>query len=300
MVPAMSAAPTRRLGPTELEVGPISYGCWRLAEGDAAAATEKVATALECGWTLVDTADIYGWDGTAGWGRAEQLLGEVLTATPSLRDEMVLATKGGIRPGVPYDWSAGHLRQACEDSLRRLGVDAVDLYQLHRPDVLTPPEETAAALSDLVARGLARHVGVSNVTPSQFDLLQAHLDLPLVTTQPELSVWRSDPVRDGTLDQALVRGVTPLAWSPLGGGRIAGAAADDPVLAVLDRLAAEHGVDRAAVALAFVLRHPSAPVPIIGTQDPARIRSAGDALRVELDRAQWYELYQAGTGEPLP
>jgi predicted oxidoreductase len=211
---------------------------------------------------------------------------------------MVLATKGGIRPGVPYNWSADYLRRACEDSLRRLGVDVIDLYQLHRPDVLTHPAEVAEVLTELRDRGLVRELGLSNVTPSQFDMVQAYLDVPLVTTQPELSIWHSDPVRDGTLDQCLTHSVTPLAWSPLGGGRIADPA--DPVTGVLERLAARHEVDSTAIALAFVMAHPSRPVPILGTQKVERIEAARQALGVELDRSEWYELYQAGTGEPLP
>ena len=212
---------TIRLGASALEVGPISYGCWRLAEGDVAAAEANISTALDAGFTLIDTADIYGFDGVDGFGDAEVLLGEVLARNPGLRDRMVLATKAGIRPGVPYDWSAEYLRAACEDSLRRLGVDVIDLYQLHRPDVLTHPGEVAEVLTDLRDRGLVRELGLSNVTPSQFEMVQSHLDVPLVTTQPEFSIWHSDPVSDGTLDQCLVRGVTPLAWSPLGGGQIA-------------------------------------------------------------------------------
>ncbi|UDY35189.1 aldo/keto reductase [Dermatobacter hominis] len=295
----MADAPAlRRLGESGLVVGPIAYGCWRLAEGDVAAAREKVLAAVDCGWTLVDTADIYGWDGSRGFGDAERILGEVLAAEPGLRDRIVLATKGGIRPGVPYDWSAEHLRAACEDSLRRLGVDVIDLYQLHRPDVLTHPEEVAGALEDLVARGLVRELGVSNVTTSQLDLLSRFLDRPLATTQPELSAWHSDPVRDGTLDQCLARTITPLAWSPLGGGRVA--AGDDPVAEVLGRIAGDRGVDPSSVALAFVLRHPAAPIPILGTQQVARIRRAAEALDVELSRAEWYALYQAGTGQRLP
>jgi predicted oxidoreductase len=296
---ALGDPAVRRLGESDLVVGPIAYGCWRLAEGDVASAREKVFAAVECGWTLIDTADIYGWNGATGFGDAERILGEVLAAEPGLRDRIVLATKGGIRPGVPYDWSAEHLSAACEDSLRRLGVDVVDLYQLHRPDVLTHPEEVAGALGDLVDRGLVREIGVSNVTPSQLDLLQRFLDRPLVTTQPELSVWHSDPVRDGTLDQCLARTITPLAWSPLGGGRTLGDAGD-PVVAELDRIAANRGVNRSSVALAFVLRHPAAPIPILGTQQVARIRLAAEALDVELTRAEWYSLYQAGTGERLP
>lgn len=297
---------TRQLGGSDLVVGPIAYGCWRLAEGDVDAATDKVRTALDQGWTLIDTADIYGWNGASGFGDAERMLGQVLASESGLRDRMVLATKGGIRPDVPYDWSADYLRSACEDSLRRLGVEVIDLYQLHRPDVLTPPEETAAALDDLVTQGLVREIGVSNVTPSQLSLLQQFLDRSIVTTQPELSIWHSDPVRDGTLDQCLSADITPLAWSPLGGGRVgAGSAGSDAVSGdavsgELERVAADRGVDPSAVALAFVLAHPSRPIPIIGTQRVERIRAAGDALRVELTRAEWYSLYQAGTGEPLP
>jgi predicted oxidoreductase len=294
--------PTTRLGTSDLVVGRISYGCWRFAGDDLDAAEAKIVTALDCGFTLIDTADIYGFDGTGGFGDAEALLGRVLARTPSLRDRMVLATKGGIRPGVPYDWSAGYLRTACEDSLRRLGVDVIDLYQLHRPDVLTHPAEVAAVLSELRERGLVRELGLSNVTPSQLEMVQAHLDVPLATTQPELSIWHSDPVRDGTLDQCLTHAITPLAWSPLGGGRIGGGsgAGDDPVTEVLERLARRHDVDTTAVALAFVLAHPAGPVPILGTQRPERIEAARQALEVELDRTEWYELYQAGTGEPLP
>jgi predicted oxidoreductase len=296
------AADQVRLGTSELVVGPIAYGCWRLAEGDLSSAEANVTAALDTGWTLIDTADIYGWDGAQGFGEAESMLGEVLARQPGLRDRMVLATKGGIRPGVPYDWSARYLRQACEDSLRRLRVDVIDLYQLHRPDVLTHPGEVAEALGDLHDRGLVRAFGLSNVTTSQFDLLQQHLDVPLATTQPELSIWHSEPVRDGTLDQCLARTVTPLAWSPLGGGRVgAGRGEDgDPVAAELERLAARHGVGPAEVALAFVMAHPARPVPIIGTQRPERIRAAARALEVQLDREDWYTLYQAGTGESLP
>jgi len=284
-------------------IGPISFGCWRFAGNTLADAEALISTSLEVGFSLIDTADIYGFDGTSGFGEAEELLGRVLAAQPGLRDQMVLATKGGIRPGVPYDWSPEYLRQACEDSLRRLGVDAVDLYQLHRPDVLTPPEAVAEALVDLIDRNLVGALGVSNVTPSQFSLLQHALaecrpGLSLVSTQPEFSVWHSDPVRDGTFDQCLELGTLALAWSPLGGGRIG--ADDDPVVAALTRVGERHGVDAPTVALAFVLAHPARPVPILGTQRVERIRAAAVALDVRLERSDWYELYQSGTGERLP
>jgi predicted oxidoreductase len=213
----------------------------------------------------------------------------------------VLATKGGITPGVPYDSSG--LVAAAEASLRRLRTDVIDLYQVHRPDLLTHPAEVAAALDALVRAGKVRWVGVSNHTPAQLEALAAYLEAPLCTVQPELSALALGALDDGTLDQAMRLGLTPLAWSPLGGGRLLAEGAAAPqvaaVAAVLDELAAREGVDRAAVALAFVLAHPSRPVPIIGTQRPERIRAAAAAARVHLDRRDWYRIV-AAAGRPLP
>jgi len=300
----------RRLGASDLEVGPVAYGCWRFAGASVEDAAVKIGAALDAGLTLVDTADIYGFLGDpsaspSGFGDAEALLGRVLAANPSWRDRMVVATKGGIRPPVPYDQSVGYLRAACEASLRRLGVDVVDLYQVHRPDHLTSAAELAAALDSLVADGLVRYVGVSNFTVAQHRALAAHLDAPIVTTQPEWHPLRQEPLTDGTLDLCGELSVTPLIWSPLAGGRLVGAV--DPsderavaVAAVVDPIAADQGVDRAAVLLAWIAHHPSGAVPIVGSQDPARIAAAADAARVRLTRSQWYDVLVAGRGEQLP
>ncbi|MFZ4519174.1 MAG: aldo/keto reductase [Microthrixaceae bacterium] len=295
--------PTRRLGRTELRVGPVAYGCWRFSGTDVTAAREKIETALECGMTLIDTADIYGFDGSSGFGDAEVLLGRVLAEAPELRERMVLATKGGIRKPVPYDQSATYLAEACEDSLRRLGVDHVDLYQVHRPDVLTHPADLAATLTSLVERGLTREVGLSNFTVAHTRAVMAYLDRPLATSQPQFSALHLEPLEDGTLDLCSEVDVTPLAWSPLAGGRLAGDPADERaarVTEVLDRLAGREGVDRSAVALAWVMRHPSGAVPIVGSQRPERIRAAAAALRVRLDRTDFYDVLVASRGERLP
>lgn len=295
---------TRQLGNSDLEVGPIAYGCWRFAGTDVATARAKVETALECGMTLVDTADIYGFDKGAGgegpgFGTAEELLGRVLADAPDLREAMVLATKGGIDPGVPYDSGARYLERACEASLARLGIDVIDLYQVHRPDLLVHPAEVAGALSDLRATGKVREVGVSNYTPAQTAALQAHLDIPLVTTQPELSLVHLDPLDDGVLDHAMARGITPLAWSPLGGGRLVAGEAPPALVAELAALAEREEVGLAAIALAFVMAHPSGAIPIVGTQHPERIREAATATTVELSKADCYRLI-AAAGRALP
>lgn len=296
----MSPSP-RILGPLG-EVGPLAFGHWRFVGHDLATARRLVESALDLGMNLIDTADIYGYraDG-GGFGDSETLLGEVLRDAPGLRDRMVLATKGGIVPGVPYDSSAGHLTRACEASLRRLGTEVIDLYQIHRPDPFTHPAEVAEALDRLVESGKVRAVGVSNYPDSMIEVLHSLVRIPFVTTQPEFSVARLDPLRTGSLDQAMRLGLTPLAWSPLAGGRLAtGQGIRSELIQALDRIATGHGCDRSAVALAFVLAHPSAPVAIVGTQRAERLEEAAMALTVELTRSDLYDLIEASEGVPLP
>lgn len=292
---------TRRLG-DDVEIGPIGFGCWRFTGASDADNALLINAALDLGMNLIDTADVYGldWGGT-GFGTCEERLGEVLRARPGLRDRMVLATKGGIIPGVPYDSSHDALTAACEASLRRLGVDHVDLYQVHRPDMFTHPAEVAATLTSLRKRGLVLEVGVSNHTPAQTEALQAHLPFPLASTQPEFSAACTTPMRDGTLDLAMQRGTTVLAWSPLAGGRLASGDDLQPGLAAaLDEVGSLRGLSRTAVALAFVLAHPSAPVAIIGTQQVDRVAEAIKAAQVRLSRTEVYEIVQASEGAPLP
>ncbi|HEU4842309.1 MAG TPA: aldo/keto reductase, partial [Ilumatobacteraceae bacterium] len=149
--------------------------------------------------------------------------------------------------------------------------------------------------------GKIREVGVSNHTPAQVDALRAHLPFPLASNQPEYSAVHLDPLRDGTLDACMRDGITPLAWSPLAGGRLAtGEGLRPELLAALDAIAAREGVERSTVALAFVLAHPSAPVALIGSQRPARIAASTQALTVHLDRADVYGIVQASEGVPLP
>jgi predicted oxidoreductase len=304
-LPSLVDAGWRTLGfgdDDDLEVGPLAFGCWRFNGSDVAAGQELVETALDLGMNLVDTADIYGrGHGGGGFGESEELLGKVLAAAPELRERMVLATKGGIREGVPYDSSASYLEAACDASLRRLGVDVIDLYQVHRPDLFAHPLDVAEALDGLVASGKVRTVGVSNYSPAQVSALDEYLESPLVSTQPEYSAAHLAALRDGTLDQAMAEGYAVLAWSPLAGGRLAsGDGVRRELLTVLDELAAREGVDRSTLALAFVLAHPSGPVAILGTQTPQRLRDAQRALEVHLDRIDCYRIVEASEGTPHP
>jgi predicted oxidoreductase len=295
-------AQPRKIGALALEVGPLGFGCWRFTNSNTSEATAVLEAALDNGYTLVDNADVYGFDwGGAGFGDAEQILGNVLAASPHLRDRMVLASKGGIMPGVPYDQSPEYLRSACEASLRRLQVDTIDLYQIHRPDMYAHPADVAATLLALRDEGKIREVGVSNFTVAQTDALQAHLPFALATDQPEFSAAHLDPMRDGTFDRCMRTGNIPLAWSTLGGGRLAdGGDVRPELLTVLDDLAEREGVDRATIAVGFVLCHPARPVALVGTQRPERLAALKAALTIHLDRTDCYAIVQASEGQPLP
>lgn len=302
MKESLVQARDRDLGSGLPPVGPLALGLWRYTTDDLKAATALLETAIGLGMNLVDNADVYGFDwGGSGFGACEDLLGRVLADQPGLRDRIVLASKGGIRPPIPYDSGAEALRSACEASLGRLGVERIDLYQVHRPDMYTHPAEVAGTLDALVAEGKIGAVGVSNHTPDQVSALMAHLEAPLAAHQPEFSAARLDPLRDGTLDQCAATGVVPLAWSPLAGGRlVSGEGIRPELLEVLDRLAERESVDRATLAVAFVLAHPTAPVALVGTQQPARLEALARAPSLNLDRSDVYAIIEASEGVPLP
>jgi predicted oxidoreductase len=299
----------------------LAYGCWRVAgtwnpaevtEASRAAGRQAIIAAYEAGYTLFDNADIY-----CG-GEAERILGEVLKEVSSMRNRIVIVTKGGIRPGGDpqpdspgrYDFSASHLVNACEQSLRRLGIETIDLYLLHRPDWLANPQEVAQAFSQLKGEGKVRSFGVSNFRPTLLMALQAGCPMSLVAHQVEISLAKLDAFTDGTLDQCLVERITPMAWSPLAAGLIGEGAnrllpsqksyRPEQFLPVLEAVAKERGASRTTVALAWLLKHPAWIIPIIGTTNPDRIREATKAPELELTREEWYRLLIAARGEPMP
>ena len=265
-------------------------------------------TALSLGMNMIDTADVYGldWGGTS-FGLSETIIGRVLAQSPGLREEMVLATKGGIDPGVPYDSSPSHLGSAIDASLTRLGVERIDLWYVHRPDMLTHPADVADTLAALVTEGKLAAVGVSNHTVAQVDALMAHLpaEVPVAANQVEFSAAHLLPLRDGTLDQCMRDQRMAVAWSPLGGGRLTATGsevegAEASLIAVLDELAANHGVSRAVILVAFVLAHPCSPVVVIGTQNTDRMADLAAAVDVSLSRAECYRIIEASEGVRLP
>lgn len=308
------------LGRSSLYSSRLAYGCWRIAGPDSSpgltaekllAGKQAIHAAFEAGYTFFDHADIYGD------GLVETLFCQVLKENPAMRDRIVIATKCGIRrAGEPwsdspyrYDISAEHIIRSCEGSLQRLGVEVIDLFQLHRPDFLCNPEEVAEAFDKLMRSGKVREFGVSNFRPSQVAMLQKYCSMPLVSHQVEISLAELAVFEDGTLDQCIIERITPLAWSPLGGGVLGTPEKTDgirPRHAVpahlqeaIQAVAEARGVSRSVVSLAWLLKHPSGIIPIVGSTDPGRIQDAVGATEIELTRDEWYRLLSAARAEKL-
>jgi predicted oxidoreductase len=284
------------LGPVSLSR--IVYGMWRLGDDpdtSPARVQAKIEACLAQGITSMDQADIYG-----GYA-AEGILGRALRAAKGLRGRIEIVTKCGIVAPVGrhagarvkhYDTSAAHITASVEASLREMATDRIDLLLIHRPDPLIDPYETGRALDGLVESGKVRAVGVSNFRPWDMRLLQSAMANRLVTNQIELSLACHDAFVNGDVAHLMQQKAPPMAWSPLAGGQLL-AKAPEPLRRLLARMADQAGTDWSAVAIAWLLHHPARILPVIGTNDPARIATASDALRVQMDRQTWFELYSA-------
>lgn len=287
-----------------LEVSRIVYGMWRLADDpdtSPAHVRAKIDTCLAQGITTMDQADIYG-----GYV-AEAVLGDCLKQSPGLRDELEIVTKCDIIAPVGkyadarvkyYDTSAAHIAASVDASLLHMGIDHIDLLLIHRPDPLMDAAETGGALDALIASGKIKAAGVSNFRPWDWDLLQANMTNPLATNQIELSLGARESYTNGDLAHAQQHHVKPMAWSPLGGGSLM--TGESALAAHLDRVAQAQGVGRAAVAVAWLLAHPAGILPVMGSNALSRIEKFADALRVEIDRQTWFELYEAANGSEVP
>lgn len=288
----------------DLTFSRLVYGMWRIgddADTSPAHVQAKIEACLAQGITTMDQADIYG-----GY-TAEAVLGGALKASPGLRDKLEIVTKCDIVAPAGrhaaarvkyYDTSAAHITASVEASLTDMGTDHVDLLLIHRPDPLIDPDETGPALDALVASGKVLAVGVSNFRPWDFSLLQSSMENNLVTNQIEMSLLATDAFVNGDLAYLQERMVPPMAWSPLGGGRLFDGSKPD-LMAALKRIGSEQGVDETAVAVAWLLRHPAAIMPVMGTNALERIAKIGDALKVEMDRQTWFELYTLAIGREV-
>ena len=316
---------------TGLSLSRIGYGCMQLGgrwdhspinDDERKAAFRIIETAIDQNITLFDHADIYTL------GKSEQVFGEFLRKTPSLRDRIVLQSKCGIRfdddpvTGAPkrYDFSQRYILESVDGILNRLHTDHLDILLLHRPDPLMQPEEVAAAFSTLQRSGKVRYFGVSNHTAAQISLLRKYVEQPLVINQIELSLLHMQAIEegivanqatapyaaaDGLLDYCRLHDITIQAWAPVASGKLI----DPPhttdvrtqqLAAHIAKMATAKNTTREAIALAWLLRHPAGIQPIVGTMNSVRLIDSCRANDVVLSREEWYALFTTARGAAVP
>jgi len=322
---------TYKIANTDLQVSRIGYGCMKLGgtwddrsygDGDIERAEKAVSAALEQGINFFDHADIYCK------GKSEQVFAEILKKSPGLRGKIIIQSKCGIRfPGDPepedpgrYDFSQEHILASVDGILKRLNTDYLDVLLLHRPDALVEPEKVAHAFDDLYRKGKVRYFGVSNHDADQIALLQKYLGQPLVVNQVELSLlhmplinagimWNIEdkpmPAAGGTLDYCRLNNLLIQAWGPVAWGKLlnrdsTAATYIKDTVHLIEKMAAEKQVSKEAVVLGWLLRHPAGIQPLIGTIRPERIKASCEADTVSLSREEWYRLFTAARGKPVP
>ncbi|GAK77771.1 oxidoreductase [Nonlabens ulvanivorans] len=291
----------------QLEISRIVLGIWRLLDWNMS--DQQLLTylkqSIEAGVTTFDHADIYGdYECEAGFGKALQL-------EPSLRSQMQLITKCGIklksskfpdRRVKYYDYSKEYIIQQAEQSLKNLNTDYIDVLLLHRPSPFFNPTEVAAAFDELKTSGKVNHLGVSNFTPVQFESLQSYLNEPLVTNQIEISPAQLEHFENGNLDYLIEKRVSPMAWSPLGGGSLLNPQ-DEKSLKIHDAIARVavqiEETDLSKVIYTWTLMHPSHIIPVIGTGKIERLKAAVSASDIRLNLEQWFGIYTASLGSDV-
>ncbi len=297
-----------QMAPNGLQFSQLIQGYWRLLDWKMTP-KERLAFAkqhVELGITTVDHADIYGNH------QCEAAFGEALALEPSFREQLQIVTKCDIRlfSGEEakkhinhYDTSASYIRQSVENSLRHFNTDRLDVLLIHRPDFLMNADEVAQTFEALKSEGKVLNFGVSNFTPSQFELLQSRLDDSLITNQIELNPINMQTLEDGTLDQLQMHRVHPMIWSCLAGGEIFNGQSEQAqrVRQELTLIAEElGGVGIDQVIYAWILKHPSSPLPILGTGNIARVKDAIAATEIQLTNEQWYRVWVASKGHGVP
>jgi len=301
-----------RIGNGELTASEISLGCMRISNLSKNEASELINAALEEGINFFDHADIYGG------GKSEEIFADAVGMKPSIREKMIIQTKCGIREGY-YDFSKEHILNSVEGSLKRLKTEYIDILLLHRPDTLMEPEEVAEAFDMLHSSGKVRYFGVSNHNPMQIELLSRYLNQKIIVNQLQLSIVHTGMIdsglnvnmkidssidRDGSiLEYCRLKDITIQAWSPFQYGFFEGVFLDNDMFPELNeeinRMAKIKGVTNAAIAAAWILRHPAGIQVIAGTTNSKRLRDICKASEVQLTRKEWYDLYKAA-GNRLP
>lgn len=304
---------TIQLGKTELRIPVVAVGCMRIKTLAKPEAERFVKSALELGLNFFDHADVYG-DGVC-----EEIFADAVGMSADVREKVILQSKCGIRSGVAFDFSKGHILKSVDGILKRLRTEYLDVLLLHRPDALVEPEEVAEAFDILETSGKVRHFGVSNQNPMQIQLLKKCVRQPISANQLQLSVTNATMIsqglhvnmlddtavnRDGSiLDFCRLNDITIQPWSPFQYGFFEGVFLGSDKFPTLnkkiDEIAVRYGVSATTIAMAWLLRHPAKMQPVTGTMNVGRLADCARAADIRLTREEWYEIYLAA-GNNLP
>ena len=315
---------TVKIGNTNWQTSNIALGIMRMGTLSVPQSVAALQAAHEAGINLIDSADIYGNDPELGRGSSEIHFGQALKQSGLSRDDFYIQSKGGLYANAAnqitrYDSSKEHLIAAVDGILRRIGIDYLDSFLIHRPDPLMEPEEIAAAFDELQASGKVRHFGVSNFNPQQLELLQSAVSQRLLVDQLQFGLGHTGMVDfglhtnmtdkgsvdhdGGLLEYCRFHQLTIQTWSPFQYGTFAGTFIGNPQFPELNRelakLAEKYQVSKNAIAVAWILRHPAHMQVLIGTMTPAHILDSAAGSDVTLTKQEWYDLYLAA-GNELP
>ena len=297
----------------ECEVSQVALGCMRISDKTDKEMDFYLNNAVDLGINYFDHADIYGR------GKCEEVFGATLKRNPTLRDKIYIQTKCSIVPGSMYDFSKEHIISAVDGSLKRLGVEHIDVLLLHRPDLLMDPAEVAEAFDELETKGKVGAFGVSNHSPLQIELLQREMKQKLSINQMQLSITNANMISSGAnvnlpcddgvnydgylRDYCRLKGITIQPWSPLQYGFIEGSFVDNRkyknLNKVIEELAEKYGTTPTGMAIAWILRLPEKMQPIVGSTNPGRIEAVAKAADITLSREDWYRIYREA-GYRLP
>jgi predicted oxidoreductase len=279
--------------------GAMLWGQWG-RKLDTAGMSELIRHFLNNGITSFDHADIYG-----GYTTEEQF-GNAFVHSGVSRQAVQLISKCGIKMVSDnrthrlghYDYDLNYIISCCERSLQNLKTDYLDLFLMHRPSPLMEGDVIAEAASQLLAQGKIKSFGLSNFTPTQTELVRKYI--PVSHNQIEFSVTHHSPVTDGQLDHMLLHSIRPMAWAPLGTALKDESPDNRRIRKVLDALSEKYGVDHDILLIQWVMRHPSRVIPVVGTADYHRIMKLRQATEFRMELEDWFELYVAGMGHPVP
>lgn len=289
----------------QVSVSRIVQGLWRLTDWNwtVTQTIEFIEQCIALGVTTFDTAEIYGNYA------CEERIGEVLKAAPHLRDKIEIVTKTGINMFSDkraytmshYDTRKYKVVLSCQESIKRMNCDVIDLFLIHREDPLIDHQQLGKTLDELVDAGWVKAVGVSNFDPMKFDALQSHMRHKLVVNQIEWSPVCFEHFQNGNMDYLQKMNVIPMIWSPLAGGRLFTSSEDKYARArkKIDEIARRYGVESETIVFAWLLYHPVKALPISGSSKIKRLKLAVDALNVALTHQEWYEIYTASGQQRL-